>query len=226
MRTVNNEKRIFEFWAGRQLIAGKTTALRARARWLASKASVRAVWWLGLGMKVETEKFELPPESVRVYESFADYLNDGEFRRIVVWQLGEDPSEYTAVIQEASELGDIALIIDECYEFAPAGAVWTGSHALKRVVLAGRHLPRRVDGEDRPTHLLIAAQYPRTVHHLVWSQAATVMCGVLSGENSFDWVRSNFGRTALAQVQALKPHEWLMLFGEKRPALPGYGPNG
>lgn len=225
MRTVNKEERMFEFYAGRQRQAGKSTALRARARWCARKASVRAVWWLDIGNEVDPARFHLPPESVRVYRSVSDYHADDEFPRVVVWKLGENVDDYTPVIVEAVELGDVALFVDEFYEFAPSGMGWTGSRVLRKVVLAGAHQSRRDDGAIRPTHLFVATQYPRSIHHLVWSQAATVMCGVLSGEQSYDWVKANFGKEALAKVQALRPHEWICLFG-KRPELPGYGVDG
>jgi hypothetical protein len=225
VRTVNKEERMFEFYAGCQLLAGKSTALRARARWCASKASVKSSWWLDIGNEVDPARFHLPPAAVRVYRSTSEYFADEEFPRVAVWKLGEDVESYTPVIAEAVELGDIALFIDEFYEFAPSGMGWTGSKILRRVVLAGRHQPRRDDGDIRPTHLFIATQYPRTIHHLVWSQAATVMCGVLSGEQSYDWVRANFGKEQLVRVKALKNHEWLCLKGT-RPALPGYGADG
>jgi DNA helicase HerA-like ATPase len=163
-------------------------------------------------------------QSVAIVRSTSAYLQLEEIPRVVIWQLGRHVSQYVRPMLEAVELGDVAIVLDEAYEYAPSGARWTGPDVLRDIVLAGRHLAR-ADGEIRPTHLVVATQYPRTVHHLIWSQAYTVMVGVVAGEQTASWLRDNFGDQALAAVRELKPYQWQAVAGV-RPEMPGYGPNG
>jgi hypothetical protein len=214
--------RIYEFWSARQRM-GKTTALRSRAVDLARTPSVSSVFWPDL--KGEIDPRRLPLKSVAIWHSMSDYYNAEELPRLVVWRLGHDPDAYRPMFALAGALGDIAVLIDEAYEFAPSGARFTGPDELRAIVLAGAHLPREEDGVMRPCHLIVAAQYPRSIHHLMWAQAYTVMCGVSSGENTFQWLRANFSTPsfdAVTAVAELDPYEWVTLRGA-RPRLPGYG---
>lgn len=223
----DNVGRVYEFWTGRQRVAGKTTALRSRVRWLAHRKSISSVWVfdrLGEWSRPDNVK-RLGIRSVRVYDRERDYVIDEELPRVVVWRLGTDPDRYGRVLAEARAIGDVAIVLDEAYEFAPTGSRWTGSIILREIVLAGAHLPRRSDGEMRPTHLIVAAQFPKSVHHLVWSQAYTVMAGRLSGKNSFDWLRDNFGEEIESRARDLDPYHWICVHGT-RPDMPGYGPEG
>lgn len=213
--------RVFEFWCARQG-TGKTTALRSRVRSLAKMRSVVSVWVFDRLNEWVPKSLGL--NSVEVVRSIAQYLSLDCIPRVVIWQLGRHVSQYVRPMVEAVELGDVVVVIDEAYEYAPTGARWTGPEILRDIVLAGRHLPR-ADGAIRPTHLIVATQYPRTVHHLVWSQAYCVMVGLTSGEQTAAWLRDNYGDKALETARALKPYQWAAVHGEK-PPMPGYGVNG
>jgi hypothetical protein len=229
MRVVaEQEGRIYECWFGRQRVAGKTTALRARVRWLARHTSVQSVWVLDRGREWGRPENirRLKVASVALYRSFSDYHADGEIPRVVLWQLGPRAESYTRVLSEAASLGDVAIVIDEAYEFAEAGSTWTGSEILRSIVFAGAHLERREDGEMRPCHLIVAAQYPKSIHYAIWQQAYTVMVGQLAGKSSFTWIRDNHGEEMEERARKLKPFEWLMVHGRQRPELPGYGKKG
>lgn len=223
MKVVGFENgRVYEFWTAKQR-AGKTTAIKARAVDLARHPSVHSVWILDrLG---EWAPRDLPLASVVIWHDLADLARANEMPRLVIWRRGQDAEAYTSILAEAIALGDIAIFIDEAYQFAPSGARWTGTDELQSIVLAGAHLPRRDDRELRPCHLVVAAQYPKSVHHLMWAQAYTIMVGASSGENTFEWLRQNFSTPdydAPARVAALPLYSWECVRG-KRPALPGYG---
>lgn len=213
--------RAFEMWIGEQA-SGKTTALRARVRCLAHMRSVTSVFVFD--RLREWSPAALGIKSCEIYRRHADYLAKEEIPRVVIWQLGSAVDPYERVIAEAVRLGDCAIVIDEAYEFAPTGATWTGSHILRECVLAGRHLQRH-DGELRPVHLIIATQYPKSVHHLMWSQANAIIVGRFSGENTSSWIVANFGKEHLTACEKLKLYHWHACRGEM-PDLPGYGPNG
>ncbi len=228
MRVVaEKEGRIYEFWTGRQRVAGKTTALRSRVRWLAGHRSVLSVWVFDrLNEWGRPDALaRLGVRSTAIYRRFSDYHDAEEHPRVVIWQLGAAAANYDRVLAEAAQLGDVAIVLDEAYEFAEAGGSWTGSEVLRSIVFAGAHLPRRRDGEMRPTHLIVACQYPKSVHSQIWQQAYTVMVGVLAGKAAFTWVRDNFGDEVEGYARDLKPFEWLCVHGE-RPELPGYGKDG
>jgi hypothetical protein len=214
--------RVYEFWSARQR-QGKTTAARSRVVDLAHHASVKGVWVLDrLG---EWRPRDLPLRSCVVCHSIGEFEALDTFPRCVIWHLGANAENYQGVLREAIRVGDIALVLDEAYEFAPSGSRWTGSEELRDIVLAGAHLARESDGEMRPTHLIVLTQYPKTVHHLLWAQAYVVMVGVSSGSQTFAWLRENFSTPdydAEAAVSALRDYEWENVRGE-RPALPGYG---
>jgi hypothetical protein len=224
LKVVGHENgRVYEFWTARQR-AGKTTAIKCRAVDMALHPSVHSVWVLDrLG---EWNPRDLRPvKSVAIWHDLGELRHASEMPRIVVWRCGQDAAAYTSILREAAALGDIVVILDEAYEFAPGGAAWTGTPELRAIVLAGAHLPRKSDGELRPCHLIIAAQYPKSCHHQMWAQSYTIMCGLSAGENTFQWLRSNFSRPdydAAGRVSSLHLYEWECVRGE-RPALPGYG---
>jgi hypothetical protein len=213
--------RIFETWIARQR-AGKTTALRSRVRALYRDTGIRSVWvldalgeWpdgLGLADVVEVDR-----------ASYLDKTSHG-FPRVCLWRVDPDDKLTIAFIwQEAVAQGDIALILDEASLYAP-GPHWTGEPMLKRIVLQGRHLPDMC-GKLRPTHLIVAVQYPRLVNHLVWSQSPVIMVGQVAGESTRKWIASNFGDPILAEADRVRPFGWIAVRGIK-PSMPGYGPTG
>ena len=206
--------RVYEFWSARQR-AGKTTALRSRAVAMARAPSVHSVWVLDrLG---EWSPSELPIASCVIWHDVGELDRADEMPRLVIWRLGSAVEPYTAVLRAAIEEGDVCVIMDEAYDFAPSGARFTGTDELRSIVLAGAHLPRRGDRELRPCHLIVAAQYPRSVHHLVWAQAYTVIVGLSSGENTFEWLRANFSTPsydAAARVSALELYRWECVRGD------------
>jgi len=220
-------QRYYEVWVGRQR-SGKTTALRARARALAADPAVSSVWILDRTNEWPG-RFEY--EFTR-YASVADYLadEDPDLPRVIVWQCGHDPAAYDEVWTEAIEVGNVAIIADECYQFAPAGPKFSGSPDLERICLSGRHL-QNAEGEHCVTHLVLALQYPRTMHHLLWSQAEEVYCGLIMGEQSRTWVKHAFDRSdfaALDAVDQVDRYDFVPLIEPEKglPDLPGYGPRG
>jgi hypothetical protein len=197
--------RIFEVWIGNQA-SGKTYQLRHRIRALAKRPTIRCVAVLDrLG--------ELGDEG-EVFGSMADFhaLCRDELPRVAVFQFGVLPAAYAGVFELAEFEGDFCIVIDEARSMAPAGSSWTGSAVLERIALAGRHL-RNVAGELRPTHIVCATQYPRSIHISLREQARTIMCGQLTGENALDYVRGEFGAEALARVAGLSQWQWTCVQG-------------
>ena len=219
-------QRIYEVWISRQR-AGKSTALRARARALCRDPSISSVW-------IIDRTNEWPGNFEYEFTRYADvgaYLadEDEDVPRVIIWQMGEDVEPYGEVFREAGYIGDVALVIDECYAYAPANKGFVVEH-LERLILSGRHIERH-DGEQARVHLVLALQYPKYMHHLMWSQAEEVYCGQISGRNSRQWVRDNFEREnfdALSWVDSVERFDFLPLCEPERglPPMPGYGKSG
>lgn len=228
MRTLRaRDERYFEVWVSKQR-AGKSTALRARARALAKDPDVSSVWVIDRGNEWPG-RFEY--EFTR-YGSIAAYLSDGrdDVPRVVVWQMGVEPRAYKEVWKEAAYIGDVALIVDECYAFAPSGPQFRGGRDLERILMSGRHL-ETASGEQERVHLILAVQYPRTMHHLMWSQANEIYCGQVMGEQSRQWIKANFDRAdfnALERIDAIERFDFLPLIEPERglPDMPGYSQKG
>jgi len=206
-------KRRYEMWIGEQK-SGKTHNLRRRIRVLATRRSVTSVFVCD-----RIGEYSDLGERVRSFAEYVEIAAD-TIPRIVVFQLGPDADRYDVVFREALELGHCAIVLDEAYEFAPSGSTWRGSARLKQIVFSGRHLPN-IDGDECPTHLLIAAQYPRSVDHNLWGQAYTILSAKLRAENSRKWISGNFGDDALRRADALGEYQWTALRG----SLPSLGPN-
>ena len=198
------QKRHYEIWIGEQS-SGKTHQLRRRIRVLEQKHRITAVF--------VCDRLNEYGDLGEVVHNFGDYAaaSDETIPRVVVFQFGPSAEDYELVFREALELGGCVIVLDEAYEFAPTGHVWR-SDQLKMVVLSGRHLPN-AEGKECVTHLLVATQYPRSVHHQLWGQARTVMVGKIAGENARQWVKLNFGQPALDRVDQLEPWEWRKLRG-------------
>jgi hypothetical protein len=202
--------RIFELWAGEQQ-SGKTYQLRSRVERLRLKKSV----WCVMVLDRLNELGDLAePGAVayRAFESFRSDVYSHGLPAVAVFQLGSSAGAYAPVFGTAREIGSCVLVLDEAREFMPPGAAWRGDRALREIVFAGRHLENAV-GEMRSTGLIVATQYPRSVHHDVHEQAETVMCSIVRGENGRGWVRENFGAAALSRVDGLQRQEWTCLRG-------------
>lgn len=214
--------RIFELWIARQK-TGKTTALRSRVRALYHDRGIRSTWVLDT-LGEWPGALDLVDVTAVTPESY-DQVTAAGLPRVMIWRVDPDDHDTLEWIwQEAIAQGDVALVLDEGYLYAP-GPHWRASVLLKRIVLQGRHLPdmRR---ELRPTHLIISAQYPRTLHLLVWSQADTILVGQIEGRATLQWCADNFAEPAqLETIRELRPFQWIALRGS-RPPMPGYGPDG
>jgi hypothetical protein len=216
-------------WVARQR-GGKTTALMARARAIVELARVRSVWVCDLHGEWSADDFD---ESIDVLQCVrvGDYLREAreEMPEIVLFQLGPHGEAYWDVFKEAIAEGDVCLFLDEAYEHAPnAGVTWSGSDDLKRIVYAGRHLAN-CQGDVRPTHLVCATQYPRSVNPRMIGQAEYVLVSSLEGARARGWLRDEFGDEALDEVSKLRPFQWYPARvppdkPRKVPRLVGYGP--
>jgi hypothetical protein len=198
--------RIFELWIGNQA-SGKTYQLKNRISDLRGRKLIRSVFVCDrLG-----EYGDVGPAFANIADFNAqcrEYM-----QKVNVFQLGLNPAAYGRVFELAEIEGDCLVVIDEARAMAPAGSYWQGGEALERIALAGRHL-RNCAGELRPTHLVLATQYPRSIHISLREQARTVMVGQLTGENALGWVRGEFGEAALKRVAELGQWQWTCVQGK------------
>jgi len=194
-------ERIFEFWTGGQA-SGKTWQLRRRIAELSKKPSIRSVFIC--------DRLGEYSDCGTLFVKFGDYLACEKIPRVCVFNFGINADLYRPIFREAIGNGNIVLVLDEAYDFAPAGSTWRGADDLLQIVLAGRHL-RNYENTLCQVHLLVATQYPRQVHHSIWSQAATVCASKLTGDNAADWLRGNFGKEALLKNQGLGVHVFQVL---------------
>jgi len=203
-----DKPRVFECWIGKQR-SGKTYALKRRVAQLASEKRICSVWILDT-----TSEYRDLAGAVFV-TSWADYLERcrDSIPRVLVF--GSNPVEWLKpadLISEAAAQGDVCLVVDEAYLWMPQGT--SIDPAWRLAILQGRHLPD-VRGQLKPLHLVMAAQYPRSMHHLAWSQANAIYVGQISGERSREWVRGEFGQEAETRVDQLGEFEWIVLRGDR-----------
>lgn len=203
--------RVFEYWVGSQA-SGKTYQLRRRSLALASRASIRRVIVLA------------PPGEWRdladpcPLRSMGELLIDAPAPRPPILPSVEvgNPVGVESVVRTCGAWGDCAIIMDEAALWIPSQltveSLRSRSPALFSALVRGRHLARS-DGLERPLHLVIAAQYPRSVHHLVTDQARTIMVSRPAGELTQDWIRGNGGRAALMRSLELGEHQWTAIRG-------------
>lgn len=199
--------RIFECWLGQQA-SGKTFALNRRIDTVAGLRAVSSVWvldvtgeWLGLR------------EGDPVVSSWAEYYQSGDhLPRVLVFRDALDWVGWPRLVEEAQAQGRVCLVLDEVYNWLPASKPL--EPAARSAVLAGRHLPA-LDRKLYPLHLIVAAQYPRSVHHLLTEQANTIVAGRMEGELAESWVRGNFGPDRWDEIQALDEHAFMVLRGER-----------
>ena len=207
-------KRVYEIWIGEQT-SGKTFQLRNAIKSLSTRKSIDCIFICDrLG-----EFGDLP--RCEIVRDWSDMSRFDELPRIISFQFGPDAEAYNIVFREAIEQGNVCIVLDEGYEFAPGGASWRGAQELKAIMFSGRHL-RNIAGKLCPIHLIVAAQYPKSIYHQFWGQANCVMCGVISGENTRNWIKGNFGEVQLKAVDMLNKWEWFPLRG--RPACPPLRP--
>lgn len=204
--TGSANRRLFCAYVGAQG-TGKTYQLGERILDLRSDEAVTSVFVLD-----RLREFSEP--TARPVSSRAEYLRmiekcDGTIPRAVSFQLGLENDDYQWVLDEAIELGDVAIVIDEAYSFLPSGQPI--KEPWKSIVFAGRHLDT-ADGRSRPCHLVLATQYPRTVHAEVWSQANEVWCSRLVGDRARFWIRDYYGTDEADAVAELAPREWRLIF--------------
>jgi len=203
-------ERVYDFYVGRQS-SGKTFTLKRRANYLAYRTRATSVFVLD----TQYEWSDVWPDALSV-ESWGDYLAEMHEREfyppVVVFQLGIEPDAYREVFLEAIAVGDVVLVIDEAYTFAPAGSTWRGDSDLRRIVYAGRHL-RNADGELSTVGIIAATQRPRSVHLDLWTQANNIVTTRVEGDNVRKWIAENFGSEHLAPVADLPQYRWHVLRG-------------
>jgi hypothetical protein len=200
--------REYTFLCGEQT-SGKTYQLRSAIAYYKSKESIHAIF-------ICDRLGEYTDQGTTFYswEAYLDYTYQHSLPRVCVFRLGESGACYGPVFAEAIEQGNCLVVLDEAYEFAKAGSSWQGDPSLRRIILSGRHL-EDINGKMCRTHLLVAAQYPKTCHLTVWQQARTVMCGRISGESARKWVKDGYGNPKLDKVDKLEKWQWCVLQGEK-----------
>jgi len=206
--------RIFELWIGSQK-SGKTFALRSRVSALVRSRDVSSVWILD----VTGEWSAFSEGDVVHVRSWAEYLEKckDDLPRVVIFDEADLWVGWSELLIQAQAQGKIALVLDECYKWLPPTAAL--EEPAERALLAGRHLPA-LDRRLYPLHILAACQYPRSVHHLLREQAATIIVGQLRGELAESWVRGEAGEGAWIRVSSLKEYEFTIIRGE-RPTAPG-----
>ena len=202
--------RIFELWIGAQA-SGKTYQLRDRALALRERPSIRQVHVIappGEWLDLCDSPGALDPATADLSEIIREYQG-----AIVLWDVRPgDQYRLERILEVAIGQGDCALVIDEAWSHCPPGQTWQGSERLLDVILRGRHL-ETWEGRLRPTHLILATQYPRSISHLVREQANTIMVGRLYGDLSYDWVRGHCGADAAARVRRLGKWQWTAALG-------------
>lgn len=206
--------RVFEVWFGSQS-SGKTYQLKRRARALAERKTIRRVIVVApWGEWRDTAD----PTAI---EDLEDDLQDWDRPRapVVVRVDAEglgDPIVLERIMRQACRYGDTAVIVDEGASWIPASwSTDTLRKSLPRtydVILRGRHI-ERIDGEIRPTHLIVAAQYPRSVHHLVYGQASVIMVARPHGQHVKDFIRGHGDDHSLPRALALGQYQWTPIKG-------------
>ena len=192
-------KRIYECYIAPQF-GGKTYTIKKRIRELRTRRGIKCIFVFDrLG------EYTNDGEVVKSFGHYIEVARDG-IPRVVVCQCGLAVSDYDLFFDEIINLGNCMLILDEGYKWAPQSTKWSGNPDLENIVYAGRHL-RNFDGRLAPTHLIVGAQYPKTMYHGLWSQASVIRVGSIGevqGEHTRNWVKENFGKPHLEKVDNLK----------------------
>jgi hypothetical protein len=195
-------KRIFAGYVGQQG-SGKTYQLGRRIDLARGNPRINCVFVLDRLQEFTTEA-DLISSNQCIYTNQIEERG-GRLPRVVAVQAGLEPEAYEWVFVEAIAQGRCMIVIDEAYVFLPSGKPIEGD--LQRIVFAGRHL-RSLRGEDDPTHVVFATQYPRTLHPQVWSQVNEVWCSRLRGDRALSWVRDYYGRKTVDEIEKLELREW------------------
>jgi len=202
--------RIFEIWCGEQR-SGKTYQLADRIAALRVRPSIRCVLVFDrLGEYASS--VEHGDEPYTAHDKFIADVAERGVPAVAVLQYGTEATPYWPAFSWAIREGDCVCVLDEAREFCPPGSSWRGAPHLREIVFAGRHL-RNAAGSMCVAGLIVATQYPRSVHHDVHEQAETVMVSRLRGENGRAWVLGNFGAPELERVDALDFQRWACLRG-------------
>ena len=201
-------RRIFELWVGSQR-SGKTYQLRRRALALAERPMIRTVHVIA----PPGEWLDICDSPGAIDPLLVDLAEWSTQTGILLWDVPLDEHgrgdrrRLDRVLEIAVGVGDCAVVIDEAWSHAPPGQQWRGSGRLLDVIVRGRHL-ETWGGDLRPTHILMATQYPRSIHHQIREQADTIMIGRLHGDLSHQWVRAHCGSDAERRVRRLGEYQW------------------
>ena len=204
----------FTFLVGRRA-SGKTFQLMRAINYYADHPELcQCVHVLDKNGELARKRSKLHPDCA-VVENEAGYhsaiaMRNEELPRIVLWQ-----DNAAHMYRCAIEQGGCAVVIDEAWKNI-SGPTWTAPQELQDIVLRGRHLVA-ADGEEYGTHLLIATQYPKNVHHSIYEQARTIMVSKLLGENARSWVKEYVGKEKLFEADDLELHEFRIIEGPKPP---------
>lgn len=186
---------------------GKTFYLDGRARYLATRESVRTVHVVD-----PPEDFTGRPD-YEIFRSFDHYnrrLNETDrLPRLAVWQLGREPERYQPVFEHLISQGDCVLLLDEAQVFAPVRKGILVPE-LADIAAMGRHLTNCL-GESRPTHLICATQRPTGIDATLRDQLLTVVSGGFRAGAARDWIRKEVDSDALDMIDRLGVHEWACL---------------
>lgn len=202
--TGSANKRIFRAFVGQQG-SGKTYQLGEQVRHLRANPRISTTWIFD-----RLEEFDDVALSARSIGQWHEQVSEkNAYPRATAWQLGLEPDAYVELLPLAVAIGDVAIVLDEAWTWLPSGKPMDAT--LARIVFAGRHLETE-DGRSRPTHLVLATQYPRTVDPRVWAQVGEVFSSRLVGDRALGWVRDYYGSDKAEAVRAVEPKRWVKIF--------------
>lgn len=210
MKAQREIRRVFELWIGAQR-SGKTFALMARVKALSLSRDVSSVFVLD----VTGEWSSFSGRDVAHVSTWAGYLSEtrDDLPLVIIFDDAATWVTWPSLLDEAQAQGKVALVMDEVYKWLPPGGPL--EEPAERAVLAGRHLPA-LDRRLYPLHIIAACQYPRSVHHLLREQAATIIVGTIHGELAEGWIRGEAGKETWERVSSLGEHEFTIIKGDRK----------
>jgi hypothetical protein len=183
---------------------GKTLRMAGRAVYLAENAdSLNAVVYLDPPGDWD------PAWGGRIFKSWGEVVDNETIPPLTVCQFGVDEmDDYREAIDAVIDIGDCALVVDECHLFANVRG--KPMPELVRIATMGRHLPNR-HGENRQTCLIVGSQRPNDIHVQVRDAIRDVYVGRFRGRAVKSWIRDEIDEAALDKMQMLPDFAFLQV---------------